>query len=114
MRGGLHDDAAFNAAHPDEADVELTDGSSLATNIALVRANAAYGAALAVASIACATPALAQNAGFMLVQQPQVDGPPVEVGVWYPTTATSGPTVPCSSTRRSAMPDSSTSMPAAG
>lgn len=29
--------------------VELTDGSSLATNIALVRANAAYGAALAVA-----------------------------------------------------------------
>ncbi|MCP6324510.1 pseudouridine-5'-phosphate glycosidase, partial [Klebsiella pneumoniae] len=29
--------------------VELTDGSSLATNIALVRANAAYGAALAAA-----------------------------------------------------------------
>ena len=27
VKQALHDDAAFNAAHPDEADVELTDGS---------------------------------------------------------------------------------------
>lgn len=36
---------------------------------------------------AVATPALAANAGFTVVREPRSDGPPVEVGVWYPTNA---------------------------
>lgn len=45
-------------------------------------------ALLAVALLAAtATPALAANAGFMLLQEPRPDAPPVEVGVWYPTNA---------------------------
>lgn len=42
-------------------------------------------AALVAASIA--SPALAANAGFMVLHEPRPDGPPVEVGVWYPTDA---------------------------
>ncbi|PIC01323.1 CocE/NonD family hydrolase [Caulobacter sp. X] len=45
-------------------------------------------ALLAAALLAAtATPALAANAGFMLLQEPRPDAPPVEVGVWYPTNA---------------------------
>jgi predicted dienelactone hydrolase len=40
---------------------------------------------------AAATPALAANAGFMVLQQPRPDAPPVEVGVWYPTDAAPAP-----------------------
>jgi predicted dienelactone hydrolase len=36
---------------------------------------------------AVASPALAANAGFMLLHEPRPDGLPVEVGVWYPTNA---------------------------
>lgn len=43
---------------------------------------AAAGLAAAIAS-----PALADSAGFMLLRQPRAEGPPVEVGVWYPTDA---------------------------
>lgn len=46
-------------------------------------------AALIAASIA--SPALASNAGFMLLHAPRPDGPPVEVGVWYPTDAQPAP-----------------------
>jgi len=45
-------------------------------------------ALLAAALLATvAPPALAANAGFMVLQQPRPDAPPVEVGVWYPTNA---------------------------
>lgn len=40
---------------------------------------------------AAATPALAANAGFMVLKQPRPDAPPVEVGVWYPTDAAPSP-----------------------
>lgn len=40
---------------------------------------------------AAATPALAANAGFMVLQQPRPDAAPVEVGVWYPTDAAPSP-----------------------
>lgn len=49
-------------------------------------------AVLAAALLAAAaTPALAANAGFMVLKQPRPDAPPVEVGVWYPTDATPSP-----------------------
>jgi len=39
-------------------------------------------------SAAVSTPALAANAGFMVLQEPRPDGQaPVQVGVWYPTDA---------------------------
>jgi predicted dienelactone hydrolase len=40
---------------------------------------------------AAATPALAANAGFMVLKQPRPHAPPVEVGVWYPTDAAPSP-----------------------
>lgn len=40
---------------------------------------------------AAATPALAANAGFMVLQQPRPNAPPVEVGIWYPTDAATAP-----------------------
>jgi predicted dienelactone hydrolase len=40
---------------------------------------------------AAATPALAANAGFIVLKQPRPDAPPVEVGVWYPTDAAPSP-----------------------
>lgn len=43
--------------------------------------------AAALLSAAVVSPALAANAGFMLLHEPRPDGPPVEVGVWYPTQA---------------------------
>lgn len=48
-----------------------------------------FAAALVAASIA--SPAFAANAGFRVLQQPRPDGPPVEVGVWYPTDAAPAP-----------------------
>ena len=43
-------------------------------------------AALTLAAVS--SPALAANAGFMVLSQPRAGGaPPVEVGVWYPTDA---------------------------
>jgi len=49
-------------------------------------------ALLAAALLAAsASPALAANAGFMVLQQPRPDAPPVEVGVWYPTDAAPAP-----------------------
>lgn len=36
---------------------------------------------------AASSQALAANAGFRLLHEPRADGPPVEVGVWYPTDA---------------------------
>lgn len=44
--------------------------------------------AAALLAAAVASPALASNAGFMLLQEPRPNAPPVEVGVWYPTDAT--------------------------
>jgi predicted dienelactone hydrolase len=49
-----------------------------------------FAAALAAATTA-ASPALAANAGFMLLHEPRPNGPPVEVGVWYPTDAATAP-----------------------
>lgn len=44
--------------------------------------------AAALIAAAVSSPALAANAGFMVLQEPRPDGqPPVEVGVWYPTEA---------------------------
>lgn len=48
-------------------------------------------AAASVAAVAIATPALAANAGFMVLKQPRAEAAPVEVGIWYPTTATPFP-----------------------
>lgn len=49
-------------------------------------------ALLAAALLAAtATPALAANAGFMVLQQPRPNAPAVEVGVWYPTETTPSP-----------------------
>jgi predicted dienelactone hydrolase len=49
-------------------------------------------AAAAVSAVtAFATQALADNAGFMLLQVPRGDAPPMEVGVWYPTQAATSP-----------------------
>ena len=41
--------------------------------------------------LACAAPALAANAGFTVVQVPDPQGPPITVGVWYPTDAPAAP-----------------------
>lgn len=41
----------------------------------------------AASTMFLASPAQASNAGFMLLREPRPDGPPVEVGVWYPTDA---------------------------
>lgn len=48
-------------------------------------------ALLAAALLTAAPPALAANAGFMVLQQPRVEGPSVEVGIWYPTDAAPSP-----------------------
>ena len=45
----------------------------------------------ALALLACAAPALAANAGFTVVQVPDPQGPPIMVGVWYPTDAPATP-----------------------
>lgn len=45
-------------------------------------------AAASLAVAAFASPALADNAGFMVLRQPRAEGPPVEVGIWYPTKTT--------------------------
>jgi predicted dienelactone hydrolase len=42
-------------------------------------------------SAAASHQALAANAGFMVLHEPRPDGPPVEVGVWYPTDAKPAP-----------------------
>ncbi|CAN5130888.1 dienelactone hydrolase [soil metagenome] len=44
-------------------------------------------AALALASPALVSPAWAANAGFTVVQVPDPRGPPITVGIWYPTDA---------------------------
>ena len=44
-------------------------------------------AAAALVAAAVSSPALAANAGFMVLKAPRPDAPPVEVGVWYPTDA---------------------------
>ena len=44
--------------------------------------------AAAAVSVAVSSPALAANAGFTVLSQPRADGgPPVEIGIWYPTDA---------------------------
>lgn len=48
-------------------------------------------AAASLAVAAFAPPALADNAGFMVLRQPRAEGPPVEVGIWYPTDAAASP-----------------------
>jgi predicted dienelactone hydrolase len=45
----------------------------------------------ALLSAAASHQAIAANAGFMVLREPRPDGPPVEVGVWYPTNATPAP-----------------------
>lgn len=40
-----------------------------------------------LAALVLAGPALAANAGFTVVQVPDPQGPPITVGVWYPTDA---------------------------
>jgi predicted dienelactone hydrolase len=42
-----------------------------------------FAAALLAATVS--SPALASNAGFMVLQEPRPNAPPVQVGVWYPT-----------------------------
>ncbi|KRA64773.1 dienelactone hydrolase [Caulobacter sp. Root655] len=44
-----------------------------------------------LAALALASPALAANAGFTVVQVPDPRGPPITVGVWYPTDAPAAP-----------------------
>lgn len=46
---------------------------------------------LALASTALVSPAWAANAGFVVVQVPDPRGPPITVGVWYPTNAPAFP-----------------------
>ncbi len=43
--------------------------------------------AAAFVAAAVSSPAIAANAGFMVLSEPRPNGPPVEVGVWYPTDA---------------------------
>ena len=56
----------------------------------------AFFAVAAVTSAAFGSPLLpsrahAANAGFMVLQEPRADGPPVQVGIWYPTDAAPKP-----------------------
>jgi predicted dienelactone hydrolase len=44
-----------------------------------------FAAVLLAATVS--SPALASNAGFMVLQEPRPNAPPVQVGVWYPTEA---------------------------
>ena len=46
---------------------------------------------LAAAALSLAAPALAANAGFTVVQVPDPKGPPIMVGIWYPTDAPTQP-----------------------
>jgi predicted dienelactone hydrolase len=48
-------------------------------------------AALALAAPALAAPTPGANAGFTVVQVPDPRGPPITVGVWYPTDAPAAP-----------------------
>ena len=48
-------------------------------------------APLAALGLALAAPALAANAGFTVVQVPDPQGPPITVGIWYPTDAPASP-----------------------
>ena len=48
-------------------------------------------ATLTVAAFSLAAPALAANAGFTVVQAPDPQGPPITVGIWYPTDAPAKP-----------------------
>jgi len=44
-----------------------------------------------LAALVLAGPALAASAGFMVVQVPDPQGPPIKVGVWYPADAPAAP-----------------------
>ena len=44
-----------------------------------------------LATLSLASPALAANAGFTVIQAPDPHGPPITVGVWYPTDAAAKP-----------------------
>ncbi len=46
---------------------------------------------IAAALLSLASPALAANAGFTVVQAPDPQGPPIQVGIWYPTQAPARP-----------------------
>jgi len=48
-------------------------------------------APLTALALGLAAPALAANAGFTVVQAPDPQGPPITVGIWYPTDASTKP-----------------------
>lgn len=48
-------------------------------------------APLTAAALCLAAPAVAANAGFTVVQAPDPQGPPIMVGIWYPTNAPTRP-----------------------